>query len=252
MDIAGLVKGASKGEGLGNKFLSNIRNTDAIVHVVRCFDDENVIHVEGGTDPARDVDIIDLELIMADMEMVERRIEKANKNAKGDKKYLHEAEVFNGLLEHLNEGKSVRSYECDPDDMELIATSDLLTIKPVIYAANMDEDGIADYENNVYYKQLCDIATKEGAEVLPICAKLEAEIAALEPDEREMFLEELGMSQSGLDRMIKTSYSLLGLISFLTCGSDECRAWTIRRGTKAPQAAGRYTPISNADLSAPR
>ncbi|MBS5689709.1 MAG: redox-regulated ATPase YchF [Firmicutes bacterium] len=202
VDIAGLVKGASKGEGLGNKFLSNIRNTDAIVHVVRCFDDENVIHVEGGTDPARDVDIIDLELIMADMEMVERRIEKANKNAKGDKKYLHEAEVFKGLLEHLNEGKSVRSYECDPDDMELIATSDLLTIKPVIYAANMDEDGIADYENNAYYKQLCDIAAKE-------------------------------------DRMIKTSYSLLGLISFLTCGSDECRAWTIRRGTKAPQAAGK-------------
>ena len=147
--------------------------------------------------------------------------------------------MFNGLLEHLNEGKSVRSYECDPDDMELIATSDLLTIKPVIYAANMDEDGIADYENNAYYKQLCDIAAKEGAEVLPICAKLEAEIAALEPDEREMFLEELGMSQSGLDRMIKTSYSLLGLISFLTCGSDECRAWTIRRGTKAPQAAGK-------------
>ena len=239
VDIAGLVKGASKGEGLGNKFLSNIRNTDAIVHVVRCFDDENVIHVEGGTDPARDVDIIDLELIMADMEMVERRIEKANKNAKGDKKYLHEAEVFKGLLEHLNEGKSVRSYECEPDDMELIATSDLLTIKPVIYAANMDEDGIADYENNAYYKQLCDIAAKEGAEVLPICAKLEAEIAALEPDEREMFLEEMGMSQSGLDRMIKTSYSLLGLISFLTCGSDECRAWTIRRGTKAPQAAGK-------------
>ena len=229
VDIAGLVKGASKGEGLGNKFLSNIRNTDAVIHVVRCFDDENVIHVEGNTNPKRDVEIIDLELIMADIEMVERRIEKANKNAKGDKKYLHEAEVFQGLLEHLNEGKSVRSYECEPDDMELIATSDLLTIKPVI----------ADYENNAYYKQLCDIAAKEGAEVLPICAKLEAEIAALEPDEREMFLEELGMSQSGLDRMIKTSYSLLGLISFLTCGSDECRAWTIRRGTKAPQAAGK-------------
>ena len=239
VDIAGLVKGASKGEGLGNKFLSNIRNTDAIVHVVRCFDDENVIHVEGGTDPKRDVEIIDLELIMADMEMVERRIEKANKNAKGDKKFLHEAEVFKGLLEHLNEGKSVRSYECEPDDMELIATSDLLTIKPVIYAANMDENGISDYENNDYYKQLCTIAEAEGAQVLPICAKLEEEIAALEPDEREMFLEEMGMEQSGLDRMIKCSYALLGLISFLTCGPDECRAWTIKKGTKAPQAAGK-------------
>ena len=239
VDIAGLVKGASKGEGLGNKFLSNIRNTDAIVHVVRCFDDENVIHVEGGTDPKRDVEIIDLELIMADMEMVERRIEKANKNAKGDKKFLHEAEVFKGLLEHLNEGKSVRSYECEPDDMELIATSDLLTIKPVIYAANMDENGISDYENNDYYKQLCTIAEAEGAQVLPICAQLEEEIAALEPEEREMFLEEMGMEQSGLDRMIKCSYALLGLISFLTCGPDECRAWTIKKGTKAPQAAGK-------------
>lgn len=239
VDIAGLVKGASKGEGLGNKFLSNIRNTDAIVHVVRCFDDENVIHVEGGTDPGRDVEIIDLELIMADMEMVERRIEKANKNAKGDKKYLHEAEVFKALLEHLNEGRSVRSYECAPEDMELIATSDLLTIKPIIYAANMDEDGVADYENNAYYQQLCLIAEAEGAQVLPICAKLEEEIAALEPEERDMFLEELGLSQSGLDRMIKTSYSLLGLISFLTCGPDECRAWTIKCGTKAPQAAGK-------------
>ena len=239
VDIAGLVKGASKGEGLGNKFLSNIRNTDAIVHVVRCFDDENVIHVEGGTDPKRDVEIIDLELIMADMEMVERRIEKANKNAKGDKKFLHEAEVFKGLLEHLNEGKSVRSYECEPDDMELIATSDLLTIKPIIYAANMDENGISDYDNNDYYKQLCTIAEAEGAQVLPICAKLEEEIAALEPEEREMFLEEMGMEQSGLDRMIKCSYALLGLISFLTCGPDECRAWTIKNGTKAPQAAGK-------------
>lgn len=239
VDIAGLVKGASKGEGLGNKFLSNIRNTDAIVHVVRCFDDENVIHVEGSTDPKRDVEIIDLELIMADMEMVERRIEKANKNAKGDKKFMHEAEVFKGLLEHLNEGKSVRSYECEPDDMELIATSDLLTIKPVIYAANMDENGISDYENNDYYKQLCTIAEAEGAQVLPICAKLEEEIAALEPEEREMFLEEMGMEQSGLDRMIKCSYALLGLISFLTCGPDECRAWTIKKGTKAPQAAGK-------------
>ena len=239
VDIAGLVKGASKGEGLGNKFLSNIRNTDAIVHVVRCFDDENVIHVEGSTDPRRDVEIIDLELIMADMEMVERRIEKANKNAKGDKKYLHEAEVFEGLLKHLNEGKSVRSYDCEPEDMELIATSDLLTIKPVIYAANLDESGIGSYETDKYYLQLAQIAAAEGAQVLPVCAKIEEELAALDPEERGMFLEDLGMSESGLDRMIKCSYSLLGLISFLTCGPDECRAWTIKKGTKAPQAAGK-------------
>lgn len=239
VDIAGLVKGASKGEGLGNKFLGNIRATDAIIHVVRCFDDENVIHVEGGTDPKRDIEIIDLELIMADMEMVERRIEKAQKAAKGDKKFLHEAEAFQALLEHLNEGKSARSFQCSEDDMELIASSDLLTIKPVIYAANMDEDGVANYEENEYYKTVAAIAAQEGAQVLPICAKVEEEMTELEEEEKLMFLEELGLEESGLDRMIKCSYALLGLISFLTCGSDECRAWTIKQGTKAPQAAGK-------------
>ena len=239
VDIAGLVKGASKGEGLGNKFLGNIRATDAIIHVVRCFDDENVIHVEGSTDPKRDIEIIDLELIMADMEMVERRIEKAAKAAKGDKKFLHEAEVFKALLEHLNEGKSARSFECDGDDAELIATSDLLTIKPIIYAANMDEDGVANYQDNPYFQTVAAIAAAENAQVLPICAKVEEEMAELEPEDKLMFLEELGLEESGLDRMIKCSYDLLGLISFLTCGSDECRAWTIRRGTKAPQAAGK-------------
>lgn len=239
VDIAGLVKGASKGEGLGNKFLSNIRMTDAIVHVVRCFDDENVIHVEGSTDPIRDIEIIDLELVMADMEMVERRIEKAKKAGKGDKKFLHEAEVFEGLLEHLNNGQSARSFECSEDDAELIATSDLLTLKPVIYAANMDEAGFMDYENNEYYKAVCEFAEKEGSLVLPICAKTEMEIAQLEDDEKGMFLEELGISESGLDRLIKCSYSLLGLISYLTAGSDEVRAWTITKGTKAPQAAGK-------------
>ena len=238
VDIAGLVKGASKGEGLGNKFLGNIRATDAIIHVVRCFDDENVIHVEGSTDPKRDIDIIDLELIMADMEMVERRIDKALKAAKGDKKFMHEADVFKALLEHLNNGKSARSFECDEDDAEIIATSDLLTSKPIIYAANMDEDGFADKDSNKYYKLVADLAAEEGAQVLPICAKVEEEMAELEPEDKLMFLEELGLEESGLDRMIKCSYELLGLISFLTCGSDECRAWTIRRGTKAPQAAG--------------
>ena len=239
VDIAGLVKGASKGEGLGNKFLGNIRATDAIVHVVRCFDDENVIHVEGGTDPKRDIEIIDLELIMADMEMVERRIDKASKLAKGDKKYLHEVELFKELLEHLNEGKSARSFECDKDDMAIIAESDLLTIKPIIYAANMDEEGVANYESNPYYQIVCDIAKAEDAQVLPICAKVEEEMTELDEEDKQMFLEELGMSESGLDRMIKCSYDLLGLISFLTCGEDECRAWTIRKGTKAPQAAGK-------------
>ena len=239
VDIAGLVKGASKGEGLGNKFLGNIRATDAIIHVVRCFDDENVIHVEGSTDPTRDIDIIDLELIMADMEMVERRIDKALKAAKGDKKFMHEADVFKALLEHLNNGKSARSFECDEDDAEIIATSDLLTSKPIIYAANMDEDGVAHFADNKYYQTVAAIAAEEGAQVLPICAKVEEEMAELEPEDKLMFLEELGLEESGLDRMIKCSYELLGLISFLTCGSDECRAWTIRRGTKAPQAAGK-------------
>ena len=239
VDIAGLVKGASKGEGLGNKFLGNIRATDAIIHVVRCFDDENVIHVEGSTDPKRDIDIIDLELIMADMEMVERRIDKALKAAKGDKKFMHEADVFKALLEHLNNGKSARSFECEEDDAEIIATSDLLTSKPIIYAANMDEDGVAHFADNKYYQTVAAIAAEEGAQVLPICAKVEEEMAELEPEDKLMFLEELGLEESGLDRMIKCSYELLGLISFLTCGSDECRAWTIRRGTKAPQAAGK-------------
>ena len=241
VDIAGLVKGASKGEGLGNKFLSNIRATDAIVHVVRCFDDENVMHVEGSTDPLRDIEIIDLELIMADIEMVQRRIDKAAKAGKsGDKACLHEADVFRGLLEHLNDGKSARTYECSDEDRALLETSDLLSIKPIIYAANLDENTFAaGYEDFKYYQQVRDLAASQGAQVLPICAKVEQEIGELEPDERAMFLEELGIEESGLDRLVQCSYSLLGLISFLTCGSDECRAWTITRGTKAPQAAGK-------------
>ena len=241
VDIAGLVKGASHGEGLGNKFLSHIREVDAIVHVVRCFDDENIIHVEGGADPARDIEIIELELIMADMELVERRIDKAKKAAKGgDKKFLHEAEVFEGLQAHLNEGRSARSYDCSDDDMELISTCDLLSLKPVIYAANMDESGMTSLADNAYYNAVKKIADAEGAQVLPICAKLEQDIAELDdPEERAMFLEDLGIEKSGLDRLIQCSYDLLGLISFLTYGKDECRAWTIRKGTKAPQAAGK-------------
>ena len=239
VDIAGLVKGASRGEGLGNKFLSNIRETHAIVHVVRCFDDENVIHVEGTTDPLRDIDIIDLELIMADVEMVERRIEKAQKAAKGDKKFLREAEVFQGLLAWLNDGNAARAYDCDDDTRALIATSDLLTLKPVIYAANLDEAGFSDCESVPYYRLVEERAQSQGAQVIPVCAKLEAEIAELPGEEKALFLEDLGVAESGLDRLIRASYTLLGLISYLTSGEDECRAWTITRGTKAPQAAGK-------------
>ncbi len=240
VDIAGLVKGASKGEGLGNKFLSNIRSTDAIVHVVRCFDDGNITHVEGSTDPIRDIEIINLELIMADIEMVERRIEKAKKAAKGDKKYLREAEAFEGLLEHLNEGKTARTYSCDEDESEILQTSDLLSLKRVIYAANVDENSVGAPDENPFYRQVAELADREQAQVLPICAKLEADIAELEDlEEKAMFMEELGIEESGLDKLIKCSYALLGLISFLTAGSDECRAWTIKKGTRAPQAAGK-------------
>ena len=241
VDIAGLVKGASKGEGLGNKFLSNIRTTDAIVHVVRCFEDSNVTHVEGSTDPLRDIDIINLELVMADIEMVERRIDKAQKAMKGgDKKFAREVEVFTGLLEHLNQGKLARTYTDDADDLALIATSDLLTLKKTIYVANMAENEVNEPENNRHYQAVKALADAEGSQGLPICAKLEADIAELDdPEEKAMFMEELGLAESGLNRLIRSSYTLLGLISFLTAGSDECRAWTIKKGTKAPQAAGK-------------
>ena len=241
VDIAGLVKGASKGEGLGNKFLSNIRTTDAIVHVVRCFEDSNVTHVEGSTDPIRDIDIINLELVMADIEMVERRIDKAQKAMKGgDKKFAREAEVFTGLLQHLNEGKLARTYTDDAEEQALIGTSDLLTLKKTIYVANLAENEINEPENNRHFMAVKELAAAEGSQIIPICAKLEADIAELDdPEEKAMFMEELGVAESGLDRLIKSSYALLGLISFLTAGSDECRAWTIKRGTKAPQAAGK-------------
>ena len=241
VDIAGLVKGASKGEGLGNKFLSNIRTTDAIVHVVRCFDDSNVTHVEGSTDPLRDIDIINLELVMADIEMVERRIDKAQKAMKGgDKRFAREVSVFTDLLAHLNEGKLARTFTDDAEDLALISTSDLLTLKKTIYVANLAENEVNEPEANKHFMNVKALADAEGSQLLPICAKLEADIAELDdPDEKAMFMEELGVSESGLDRLIKSSYALLGLISFLTAGSDECRAWTIKRGTKAPQAAGK-------------
>ncbi len=245
VDIAGLVKGASQGAGLGNKFLANIRECDAIVHVVRCFDDENIMHVVADTstnvpvDPLGDISTIDLELIMADIEMVDRRIKKAETAAKGDKKFLKEAELFTRLKDWLNQGHSARSFDCDPDEKALIATSELLSLKSIIYAANLDEEGFAAPQDNPYYQQVSDLAAREGAQVIPVCAKLEAEIAELDEEEKKMFLDDLGIAESGLDRLIKASYTLLGLISYLTGGEDECRAWTIKNGTKAPQAAGK-------------
>ena len=257
VDIAGLVKGASQGAGLGNKFLENIRRTDAIVHVVRCFDDENIMHVvaDAGTnvpvDPLGDIETIDLELIMADLDMVNRRVEKAAKAAKGDKKFLHEAEVFRALAEHLNAGRSARTFDCGDEDRAIVETADLLSLKPIIYAANMDEDGFANQDGNQYLQQVKELADREGAQVLPICAKLEQDIAELDGEDRAMFLEELGIQESGLDRLIKCSYALLGLISFLTYGEDECRAWTIKKGTKAPQAAGKiHTDIERGFIRA--
>ena len=241
VDIAGLVKGASKGEGLGNKFLSNIRTTDAIVHVVRCFEDSNVTHVEGTTDPLRDIDIINLELVMADIEMVERRIDKCQKAAKGgDKRFLKDAELLTGLLEHMNQGKLARTYTDDPEELAIIGESDLLTLKKTIYVANLAEAEINTPEENRHYMSVKALADEEGSQLIPICAKLEADIAELDdPEEKAMFMEELGVAESGLDKLIRSSYALLGLISFLTAGSDECRAWTIKKGTKAPQAAGK-------------
>ena len=241
VDIAGLVKGASQGEGLGNKFLGDIRNTDAIIHVVRCFEDAGILRHECSRDPVSDIETVDLELILADLEMLRRRLDKAQKNSKsGDKAARREAELIDRLIQWMDEGRSARSFPCDPEEARLIAASDLLTNKPIIYAANLDEDGYAaGPENNLGYQRIQALAQAEGCRVLPVCARFEQEIGDLEPEEREAFMEELGMRQSGLERLIQCSYELLGLISFLTCGPDEVRAWTIRRGTKAPQAAGK-------------
>ena len=240
VDIAGLVKGASKGEGLGNKFLADIREVDAIVHVVRCFEDIDIIHVDGEINPRRDIETIDLELIFSDMELIERRIDRAKKAAKGDKKFLAEAEFLEDLKRHLEEGHSARSYGFTPEQEEIIRTTPLLSAKPVIYAANLCEE---DFKNNIetseHYKTVCEIAKAENSAVLPICAQLEAEISDMNDEDKAMFLSELGLEVSGLDRIIKEGYALLGLISYLTAGQPEVRAWTIKKGTKAPQAAGK-------------
>lgn len=240
VDIAGLVKGASKGEGLGNKFLSNIREVDAIVHVVRCFEDDNIVHVDGNINPRRDIETIDLELIFSDIELIDRRIDRAKKMVKGDKKYQAEIDFLESLKKHLEDGHSARSFDYTEEEAELIRSTPLLSAKPVIYAANLSEN---DFKNNIesseHYKTVCEIAKEENAAVLPICAQLEAEISDMGDEDKQMFLSELGLEVSGLDRIIKEGYSLLGLISYLTAGQPEVRAWTIKKGTKAPQAAGK-------------
>ena len=239
-DIAGLVRGASRGEGLGNKFLGNIRETDAICEVVRCFRDKDVTHVDGDVDPIRDIETINLELILSDVEMLERRIDKTKKMLKGDKKYQKDIDLFERVLAALNEGKPARSVECDDDEKAILSEVALLTNKPVIYAANMsDEDFSNGIDSNEGYKAVQKIAAEEHAGVLPICAQIEEEIVEMDKEEKEMFLADMGLEESGLDRLIKECYALLGLISYLTAGKQEVRAWTIKKGTKAPQAAGK-------------
>lgn len=242
VDIAGLVKGASKGEGLGNQFLANIREVDAIVHVVRCFEDANVVHVDGNVNPARDIETINLELVFSDIEILERRIAKVAKQARMDKTLAKELQLLEAVKAHLEDGKLAKTFEIpeDEDAQNWFASYNLLTAKPVIYAANVAEDELADDGNsNPHVTAVREMAKEENSEVFVICAQIEQEMAELEDDEKMMFLEDLGLSESGLEKLIKASYSLLGLISYLTSGEDETRAWTIKKGTKAPQAAGK-------------
>ena len=238
-DIAGLVKGASRGEGLGNKFLGHIREVAAIVHVVRCFDDSNVVHVDGKINPLSDIETINTELILSDMEILERRITKTVKNLKGDKTLQKEIDILQNVMDFLAEGKSARAMELSEEEKEFVSGLNLLSYKPIIYVANVSEADATDATDNEYVRDVKAFAETEGAKAVKICAEIEQEISELDDEEKEMFLEELGISESGLDKLIKASYSLLGLISFLTAGEDECRAWTVREGTKAPQAAGR-------------
>ena len=240
VDIAGLVKGASKGEGLGNKFLASIRECDAIVHVVRCFEDANITHVDGSVDPVRDIETINLELIFSDIEMIDRKIDRTKKAMKGDKTLAGELALYERVKEALEAGKLAKSLDYTPEELELMKDVFLITMKPVIYAANVAEDDFANgIENNTLLAQVIEYAKGENSEVMPVSARIEEEISQLEPEERGVFLEELGMAESGLDRLIKASYTLLGLISYLTAGEPEVRAWTIKNGTKAPQAAGK-------------
>ena len=240
VDIAGLVKGASQGEGLGNKFLSHIREVDAIIHVVRCFENDDITHVDGHIDPARDIETINLELILSDLDILSRRLDNRRKAMKGDKTLAGEVSFLERLVKEMEQGKTARACEISDEEKEYLKDVALLTIKPVIYACNMGENDFVDgIDNNKFYNIVKEIAAQEGAETFPICAEMEAQIAELDADEKEMFLEDMGLEKSGLDRLIKKSYSLLGLISYLTAGKPEVRAWTIKKGTKAPQAAGK-------------
>lgn len=240
VDIAGLVKGASQGEGLGNKFLSHIREVDAIIHVVRCFENDDITHVDGSIDPARDIETINLELILSDLDILSRRLDNRRKAMKGDKTLAGEVSFLERLVKEMEQGKTARACEISDEEKEYLKDVALLTIKPVIYACNMGENDFVDgIDNNKFYNIVKEIAAQEGAETFPICAEMEAQIAELDADEKEMFLEDMGLEKSGLDRLIKKSYSLLGLISYLTAGKPEVRAWTIKKGTKAPQAAGK-------------
>lgn len=238
-DIAGLVKGASKGEGLGNKFLGHIREVEAIVHVVRCFENDNIVHVDGKINPVSDIETINTELLLSDMEVLERRIDKTQKAAKFDKSVAGEVDILKRIYEWLSEGKNARSMDFEEDEIEFVKSLGLLSYKPIIYVANVSEDDVADSDGNEYVNSVKELAKSEGAECVVICAEIEAEMADLDEEERNMFLEDLGIEESGLDKLVKASYSLLNLISFLTAGEDECRAWTIKNGTKAPQAAGK-------------
>ncbi len=240
VDIAGLVRGASKGEGLGNKFLSHIREVDAIVHVVRCFSDDNIIHVDGSVDPLRDVETIDLELIFSDIEIVERRLDRVRKFVKNDKSLLPEEAILERVLKALEDGRCARSVSMTEDEAALLYEARLLTMKPIIFVANVAEDDVAtDLADNAAYAKLAAHAKEQGAEIIAVSARIEAELAELEGEDKALFLEDLGISESGLDKLIRASYRLLGLISFLTAGEKEVRAWTITKGTKAPQAAGK-------------
>ena len=239
VDIAGLVKGASKGEGLGNKFLSHIREVDAICQVVRCFEDSNVIHVDGNVKPLRDIETINLELIFADMETIDKRLEKAKKNLKADKKYQAEIDLLEKIKENLEKGIPARAIDYNEDEQEMLKDMFLLTAKPIIYIANISEDQIENAENEPMVKEVKEYASKEHAEVIPLCVKVEEELSGLEEQDKKEMLEALGLEESGLDKLIKKSYDLLGLMSFITAGEPEVRAWTIKKGTKAPKAAGK-------------
>ncbi len=239
VDIAGLVKGASKGEGLGNKFLSHIREVDSIVEVVRCFEDSNIVHVDGSVDPLRDIETINLELIFADMETVDKRLERAKKNLKADKKYQFEIDTLEKLKKTLEEGKSARTLELTDEEKEVIKDAFLLTMKPILYIANISEDEINNADDNENVKKVREYAKSENAEVIPLCVRLEEELSTLDKEDKIEMLHDLGLEESGLDKVIKASYKLLGLMSFLTAGEPEVRAWTIKIGTKAPQAAGK-------------